>query len=38
MKELTESFSNIKNVFDESGKEIDLNQLQGDFGSYLFLW
>jgi FkbM family methyltransferase len=38
MKELTESFSNIKNVFDESGKEINLNQLQGDFGSYLFLW
>jgi len=38
MKELMKNFSNVKNIFDESNKEIQLNEMQDDFGSYLFLW
>jgi len=38
MKELMKSFSNVKNIFDESGKKIDPSKVQDNFASYLFVW
>lgn len=35
---LINSFSGVKKVFDESGKQIKLNEIVEGFGSYLFVW
>ena len=38
LKELTQNLANTKQVFDEQGRKISLEQIDSSFGSYLFLW